>query len=213
MTEPSSSPPSDEPPARWASTALRLLSLAWVPLAASALSLVLSVASIVVATRDPEVMLILPPIVRIAQGADFDSAYLYLQPAFVSTGANDRAEVIRDLVLVVQPDGGGDAVEFTWDETARLVYDDESGEIGYEYLADPVPLLVSPTTAQSPLGLFDAPDGWAFEAGTYRLTVRASRVVAAQPLEEGFDLTLDAEQVDQLNASRGTRFLTFATGS
>jgi hypothetical protein len=85
---------------------VRFLSLAWLPLATAAVSLVLSLSSIVVATREPEVVMILPDQARVAQGEDFGFAYMYLQPAFVNTGRNNRVEVIRTMKLDVRPAAG-----------------------------------------------------------------------------------------------------------
>ena len=78
----------------------RALRFGWVPLVAAMLSLVLSVTSIYVATRQPDVLLIMPNVVRLAGGHATGYSYAYLQPAFVSTGNNDRVEVIRDMTAV-----------------------------------------------------------------------------------------------------------------
>lgn len=196
-------------PPRIRNSVLKALSLAWVPLSASLLSLILSVASIVVATREPEVLLILPDMVRVSQGRESGSAYVYLQPAYVSTGANDRVEVIRGQeLLVVTP--SGQEISFPWDEQGRLVGNDSTGELDYQYLADPAPLLVSPRTAASPVCLFDAPAGWYFEPGTYRFSVVADRVVAPEALVATFQVTIRPEDLAVLDAPGPDRFLAFA---
>src|SRR5262245_18797696 len=66
------------------------LTLKWVPLAGALLALPLSAAALWVSLQQPEVLLIMPDQVRVAQGRDSDSAYVYLQPAFVNTGGNNR---------------------------------------------------------------------------------------------------------------------------
>jgi hypothetical protein len=178
-----------------------------VPLTASFLSLALSVAAIVVSTQQPEVMLILPDQVRIAQGRSSGSAFVYLQPAFVSTGQNERVEVIRDMTLEVALDGTA-MQSFRWDEQARLVTD-EAGTLSYQYVADAVPILVSPRSASAPLCLFDAPDGWFFAPGTYTLTLLGHRVVVAEPVRATFSLTLGAEDIAFLDGPGGDQFLSF----
>ena len=189
---------------------LSFLTLSWVPLAGATLSLILSVTSIIVSTREPEVVLIVPEVVRVAQGEDYGFAYMYVQPALVSTGQNDRVEVIRDLSLLVEPEDGGESATFEWDEQARLV-PDEDGELTYQYVADALPLLVSPRSAQAPFCVFNGPDGWYFEAGTYRLTIEAQRVVASTPLRGSFEITLTEDEVATLNRSGGNRFVPLAT--
>ena len=199
-------------PAEVGRRALAFLTLSWVPLAGATLSLILSVASIIVSTREPAVLLILPDLVRVAQGEDFGYAYMYLQPTFVSTGQNDRVEVIRDITVFVEPAGGGERITFEWAERLELVLN-EDRELDYDYAGDAVPLLVSPRQAQAPLGSFQGPDGWYFEAGTYEITVEAPRVVASTPLRGSMEITFSQDAVETLNDAGGNRFLEFPTSS
>jgi hypothetical protein len=187
----------------------RFLSLGWVPLATSSLSLVLAVSSIIISTREPDVVMILPDQVRVAQGDDFGFAYMYVQPAFVNTGANNRVEVLRTMTLEVRAAGGGEPVEFYWDERGELIYDSAGGSLTYRYVADAVPLLVSPRDAQVPFAVFNGPKGWYFREGVYWVKLVAHRVVSERPLEGAFEITLTQRDVDFLLASRGRSFLTF----
>ena len=50
--------------------------------------------------------MLLPDVVRVAGGHASGSSYLYLQPAFVSTGTNERIEVIEDMALTLEPIDG-----------------------------------------------------------------------------------------------------------
>jgi hypothetical protein len=190
---------------------MRLVSFAWVPITASLVSLVLSVTNLVSANREPEILVVPPRQIRVAQGEDFGFAYVYAQPAFVHTGQNDRIEVIEDMMLRVNPAGGGAPVEFKWDEQAELVFDAESKSLNYRYVADSVPLLVSPKNAQVPLAVFNGPQGWYFKPGTHRVTLVANRVVHSAPLESTFEFTISAKDVETLSSSRGHRFLAFST--
>jgi hypothetical protein len=135
-------------------------------------------------------------------------AYVYLQPSFVSTGANDRVEVIRDMVLEVTSPAG-ERTSFSWDQELRLETDPETGALTYEYVADAVPILVGPRDAASPLSLFDAPNGWFFAPGSYTFVLAADRVVVGQPLSAQFSLTLTPENVAFLDQPGPDRFLTF----
>jgi hypothetical protein len=193
-------------PTAWAQ-ARRVLSLAWVPLVASLVSLVLSVGSIVIATRDPSVLMILPDQVRFAQGEGIGYAYAYLQPTFVSTGANDRVEVIRDITLTVRRLDDGESVELAWDEVGTFTFDPADDSLTYEYVSDAAPLLVAPDSAENPLALFQGPEGWLLTPGRYEVDVRATREVAASELEGDFQIELAEEQVAFLNEADGTRFL------
>lgn len=189
--------------------AVALVSLSWVPLAASAFAVILSVASIWVSTREPEVVVILPDVVRLVGGHATGSSYVYLQPAYVSTGVNDRIEVIADMTLVVQREDGSDRADLEWREQASLVTGPD-GALSYQYESDAVPLLVGPRSAATPLALFQAPPGWFFREGTYRFTLEADRVVSAAPLRTSFEVTLAAGDMAVLDATGPERFLAFS---
>ena len=191
--------------------AMAIVTFAWLPLVASGLAVVLSLASIYVSTREPEVVVILPEIVRLVGGTQTGASYVYLQPAFVSTGVNDRVEVISDMSLDVTPRDGSPPVEMEWASQAALETD-ENGVLSYRYEADAVPLLVGPRTAASPLALFQAPSGWFFGEGTYAFTLRAQRVVVDAPLTATFAVTIDSDDLAQLSSSESDRFLGFRIG-
>jgi hypothetical protein len=208
VTTPDAAPGAGIGVRRLRGAATAVLSLSWVPLVASALALVLSLASIYISTRDPEVVAILPDIVRLVGGRESGSSYVYLQPAFVSTGVNDRVEVIADMTLLVERADGTDATTMAWQEQASLATG-EDGLLSYRYAADAVPLLVGPRSAAMPLALFQAPRGWYFREGPYRFTLQADRVVASSPLRASFEVTLDADAMAVLDAAGPERFLAF----
>ena len=191
--------------------AVALVTFAWLPLLASALAVVLSLASIYVSTRDPEVVVILPEVVRLVGGGRSGASYVYLQPAFVSTGVNDRVEVVRDMSLHVRPSDGGEPILMEWASQAALETD-ENGVLSYRYEADAVPLLVGPRSAASPLALFQAPEGWFFGEGTYAFTLEADRVVAGGPLTATFDVTIGPDEMAALGSTDSDRFLAFPIG-
>ena len=182
-------------------------SLRWVPITASLVSLILSLTAIWVSTQQPEVTLVMPDQMRVAQGRWAGAAFVYLQPAFVSAGRNERIEVIRDMTLTVQPPSG-DAVELAWTEQVRFVGNAASGGLSYEYAGDAVPLLVSPRSAAAPVCLFQAPAGFFFGPGDYTFTLRADRVVAGAPLESRVTITLTGEHLAIIDAPDARRFVT-----
>ena len=205
------SPAEVKPPARLSKRArvglLRFLSLRWVPLTAALLSLTLSIIAIYTATQQPSVSLLMPDQVRVAQGRSSGAAYLYLQPAFVNTAQNNRVEVIESMTLhVTAPDST--SADFTWTQQLRLRTDPQTGGLTYEYVADALPLVVSPSNAASPLSLFEAPRGWFFGVGTYQFTLTADRVVAASALTARFEVTLSQADIDTLEQPGPDIFIT-----
>jgi hypothetical protein len=185
----------------------RLLTLAWIPLVASAISVVLSLTSIFISTRQPEVLMLLPDVIRVAGGHASGGSYVYLQPTFVSTGANERVEVIGDLQLTLEPVGAGPAVTLPWTEQVELVGD--GGELSYRHAADAVPLLIGPRNAAGPIGLFRAPAGWYVDAGTYDATLTASRVVGTDPLVARFRFSIPPADLGILDDVTQERFVTY----
>ncbi len=184
------------------------LTLRWVPLTAALLSLPISAAALWLSVQQPEVLVILPDQIRVVQGRQSGSAYVYLQPSFVSTGRNERVEVIRGMTLdATPPAGAGEAATFEWNQQLRLVSDPATGGLSYEYLADAVPLLVGPRSAASPLSLFDAPEGWHFGPGTYAFTLTAERVVTGDQLRATFHLTLTEDNIAFLDSPGQEQFL------
>jgi len=183
----------------------------WGSFAISLVSLLIAVNAYIQATREPQVVVIMPEIVRVAQGEDYGFAYLYLQPAFVNTAKNDRAEVIRIMALLVERVGDSSTTEsasFSWAEQATFEYDPATGELNYRWLADAAPLVVSPDRAQTPICVFNGPPGWYFEAGTYRLTLIADLVVGTEEVSGTVEIAPSESEIQTLNGSRGHRFIT-----
>ena len=87
----------------WRRLARSFLTLRWVPLTAALLSLPLSAAAILLSLQQPEVLVILPDQVRVAQGHQSGAAYLYQQPAFLSTGRNERMPSGSALICAQSP--------------------------------------------------------------------------------------------------------------
>jgi len=177
----------------------RFITLRWGPLTAALLSLPLSAAAIFLSIQQPDVLLVMADQIRVAQGRDTGSAYVYLQPAFVSTGKNERVEVIREMKLEVTPPSGGPVI-FEWTEQVRLSTA-PGGLLNTEHLDDAVPLVVSANNAVAPLCIYDAPDGFFFGPGTYRFRLVADRVVAGQPLIGEFSVSISAQEIQQLDAA------------
>lgn len=185
----------------------RFVTLRWVPLTAALLSLALSVTAIWISTQQPDVALVLPDNIRVAQGRWQGAAFTYLQPTFVSTGSNERIEVLRDMTLRVRTPGGA-MHDMAWTEQVRLVGGAGSDGLSYEYVADAGPLLVSARSAASPVCLFMAPAGFFFEPGHYTFTLVAERVVAGAPLQASFDVTLTADDIAVIDPADSRRFVT-----
>jgi hypothetical protein len=167
-------------------------------------SAILSVYTFITTSRPPDISLIVPPVVRMTQGPE--SAWLYVQPGAVSERQSDRIEVITSLKLCVAPlNGGADPVKFFWTEQGKWQYDpdNETMRTNYVFVSDPAPIVVSPSRTQLPLGLFQAPTGWMWEPGTYRVAIVAYRAVADEPVQSTFKVDLPASIVEQANNKKG----------
>ncbi len=99
---------------------------------------------------------------------------------------------------------------FEWAQVAAFVHDPATDRMNYQYVSDPEPLLVGADNAESPLGVFNGPRDWYFEAGTYEVTLVADLAVAKEEKRYApFRLAFTPEQIDQLDRSQGRTFLEF----
>ena len=179
----------------------------WVALLAAILSLTISSYTLVTTNREPDVRSLMPEQVRVAQGGS-QGAYLYLQPAFVRTGASQRSEIITDVNVHVEPVDGGPGVDFAWDEQGEWRFDPATQEVSWSYMGDPEPFVLSPERAHLFTGLFLGPPDWLFTPGAYRVTLTAERMVGSEPVQVSGEVVFTQEEIDTLNQSQGARFLT-----
>ncbi len=175
-----------------------------IPTLISIAALVVAILGYLSVTEEPEVHMILPPVVRMSQGGA--APILYVQPRFVSTGRNSRIDVITDVSVRADPMNGGVGADFTWQEEGAWTFDPTAKELTYIYLADAGPLMVSPSNPQYPVGLFVGPADWKFQAGDYRITINATRAVGSDPLTGAFTVTFTADGISTINDSQGARF-------
>jgi hypothetical protein len=180
-----------------------------VPVGIALLSLALSVYTIIEANREATVWLSAPVVVRAAVSsssftlAGVELAQLYVQPRLVSTARNDRLAVITNLALEVTAPGGDAPIPFTWREEGNWQYNPVGPTSTYYSLADPAPLVVSPSSPQRPICMFIGPPGWQWQPGSYLVTIIAERGEDAAPLRAAFTMTLPEESVESITASPG----------
>jgi hypothetical protein len=202
----------EQPITRWSERFARppALLTQWVALLAAMLSLGISSFTLVTTNREPDVRGLMPDQVRLVQGGS-QAPYLYVQPAFVRTGASQRAEIITDMTVRVEPlEGGrpsGAWADFTWTEQGEWLYDPTVRETTWSYTSDDSPFVVSPEQAQVFTGVFTGPPEWRFVPGAYRLTLTAERMVGSEPVQLSGEVVVTQEQIDTLNAGAGMRFL------
>ncbi|MCC6168813.1 MAG: hypothetical protein IT329_16445 [Caldilineaceae bacterium] len=180
----------------------------WVPIVTALISLVISLYTFVVATQAPEVRLIMPDVVRIAQGGE-SGPFVYLQPIFVNTGQSERVEVVTGVQLRVEPVDQPGGVDFVWDEQGTWLFDPNTQSLNWAFTADPGAFLVNANNAQDFTGLFIGPQAWRFAPGVYRIQVIAERATARTPLAASIEVELAQADIDYLDEAQGTRFLTF----
>lgn len=191
----------------------------WVPIIASIFSLVIAVYGLIVATEDPEVVVLMPRHVIMDDadaGADvpFAPENIFLQLSFVGTGNNNRIELISSITLRLEPEAGGPSTMLEWAEQGDWDFVDPlSGGQGhalseriYVYRGDAAPLLVGPNNAQQLLCVFPMRERYVLTPGVrYRLTLTAERVVAGKPLAASGLITVSAEEISYLKSNYRTQ--------
>jgi hypothetical protein len=169
-----------------------------IPLVVAVTSLLFSVFTWWATNRPPEVALGIPSVVRIVQ--DGDDAWVYVQPHLISTGTTDRVAVVSGLSATVSPAEGGQAVPFAWEERGTWTYDEATQALGWQFVADPSPLLVGPSTPQSPVALMESTEAMTWAPGEYRVVLTVDQVDAA-PLRTEFRVDVSEQAAAQLTDS------------
>ena len=183
----------------------------WIPIVTSLASLGIAIWSVVLTTSEPEVRLIMPEWVRIAQGGT-NSTQVLLQPTFVSLGSN-RVDVIMSMKLQVTALDGGETREFDWHDRAQLGPNvPQANGPQFQYMSDPSPLLISPENPQVPICRFITDSNWKFKPGAYRLTVVAQRAVGQLPLEMSVQVTFTPEMIKYYEENKGLNYLPLRAG-
>jgi hypothetical protein len=183
----------------------RFVWLTILPVGVALVSLALSLYNLVQTHEAPDVILTMPDRVRVTQNGD--TAFLYLQPRFVNTGDNQRNEIVGNLTVEVQPAAGEPPAIFVWNEQGAWSFDHDSRRLTWQFVADPGPLVVDPNDPQLPICLFFSPAGWAWQPGTYRVTVIAERTIHDEPLRASLEFALDQGEVEVISDGSRT-FLT-----
>lgn len=156
------------------------------PIAISIFSLCVAGLSSYFSWREPQVDLEMPPFITAWQPMDdgsSESANFWVQPYFYYPGRSQRAEVITNMRLFVDPKGDAGPIEFFWVEQGGIT----TKEYTVQPRTNPSPVVIDPTTAASPLLRFQAIPGkwedWQITPGRYKLTLRADRAVSGDPLK------------------------------
>lgn len=178
---------------------------AGVAVVTSILSIAIAVASYLNTTRPPETSLVMPKYVRISQNhpGTRTTADVTIQPTFIIPLGGERPEVITDLKLQVTKIETGETGEFRWHEIGKLTLSTEYVGVGYEYIADPSPLLITATSPQLPVVSFLYPKGWRFQVGTYRVLLIAQRSSSQAPLQGSVEIDISELQAEGLARDEG----------
>ncbi|WP_367136845.1 MULTISPECIES: hypothetical protein [Streptomyces] len=179
---------------------------AWVATLAGVLALGLSIYNLLALQREPSVDVALPHITRVAQGKD---TWLYFQPTLSTRVKTERVEVINQVELQLRPTtAGAKQPAFFWDETGSFSYNAKANSLTYQRVADPSPLLISQSTPQQPLFLFNAV-GWSFSEGRYEGTLVLKRASGQDPLKKNFCLVVSKEAATTMQGAGQYKFHDF----
>ena len=177
--------------------------VAWAALAASLISLSISVTTFMLTHRRPRVRLELPDRVRVSDWPDRGDAYIYLQLIFINVGRSTRAEVFVPRLIL--KDLGG-LVELDYVDKSKTVWDKERREVHVEYVEDASPIIVGQNSVRSELLTFKAPPGWRLRTGDYIGEVTASPTLSSKHIRGQFSFAITAEHVRVWRDSAGRRY-------
>ena len=176
--------------------------IATIPIVVSVASLLISGASFFFFLRTPQVELAMPPFISVKQ-AEYDDgssqiAELYVQPHFFYPGTSQRAEVVTNMRLFVDPKGDAAPIECIWLDQG--VWGGNNFRLTNRN--NPSPIVVDPSTAATPVAhfqpIFERWGHWQIEPGHYKLTLRADRAVSDEPLEATMNITITNAHMPQI---------------
>lgn len=181
------------------------------PIVISIISLVASILSLAITVfhfyqdyKAPSVEMFMPVYVRLgAPSPANNSQFIIVQPTFINTGTSQLREIISDLKVEVTSDADTKPVEFRWTQMGTLTVNPDTQNIDYHFLADPSALLSAPAAPIQPVGRFNGPTGWTFEARKYHITLVATRSVVQTPLIKTVDITLNDSNAQDLQRNDG----------
>jgi hypothetical protein len=171
------------------------------PVVISVVSLFISGVSFFFVLRTPQVDLEMPRYITAWQpqaDGSSQSAEFWVQPYFFYRGTSQRAEVVTNMRLFVDPKGDVGPIECIWVDQGGL----STKEFTVPARTNPSPIVIDPSTAASPLAHFQAiPEkwqDWQITPGHYKLTLRANRTVSGEPLEDSMNVTITNSFVKEM---------------
>jgi hypothetical protein len=155
-----------------------------------------------------DVKLLLSNEVHLSVGAP--RANIYVETVFVSTAANNRAEVVDDIDATLSA-SGIHSQDLVWFQTGTFdIGPIPSVEVNWQVTAlHPLPIVIDPGNPQHPTLRFRTSSSFTWIPGTYRVTVRAHRVVSHEWLEQSIYFDLSDEGVAEIIRQGDRRFTDF----
>ena len=146
--------------------------------------------------------------VRLTVGPD---AQVYLQPVFVSTAANDRAEVVDAVHATMTRTGAAEAIDLVWHQTGTFDVGPDPDYVVSWRIVDlrPGPILVTPADPGTQVLRFHTAAPFTWVPGSYRIDLVADRLVSTESLEGALSFELTEADVAEITEEGSTRFVTF----
>jgi hypothetical protein len=157
----------------------------------------LSVYNLVEAHKKPELSVTMPKHVRLTHFSDGD--FLIIQPTFAVLEDSNLTSVVSAVRLEVEPNGNV-SPQFRWTDIVRFVDKNDSHIPDWEYVNDPVPIIVTPDGPKSYHLRFDTLE---LPAGTWTMRLIAERV-GDEPLQRSFCITLTPGDVESMKKNSGS---------
>lgn len=192
----------------------RAFSLDVAALAVAAAAFVVSFLGWQSANNPADVKLVMAHVVHLSSG-ERTRASIYLQPVFISTAKNDRAEVIDEVSASLSLADKFAGQDLDWYETGDFdVGPYPSYTINWQIIdRNPEPLAITAGTPQSSVLRFLTRSEFQWAVGTYRVELRAHRVVSRDPLVGVLQFELSEADVQEIMAEGPGRFNSFKARS
>jgi hypothetical protein len=175
----------------------------WIASLTALAALVISTIVLVRQSGYPEIIVTLPPRIRVEiDDSTSNPNLMFIQPTFSVVEKTDRVGLVSSMRVELKKRGGPEELRLQWDETGEWRLNPEGRGTTYEFMADPTPLVITQEAPRSPQALFQT--NGKYTAGTWDAMLIVNRAADQPDLKIPFCLIMQEELVNRMNERLGS---------
>jgi hypothetical protein len=176
----------------------------WTTVVTAVAALVLSITTYRQLNHRPDIQMVMPKLIRIAQSDTY--TWLYIQPSFTVQEKTDLTGVVSSVRVALRGPPGTNRPRFYWWGVAAFSQNNGQG-LSYGYLADPAPLVVTQDKPQAQYLRFNSLVP-VFTIGRWNGSLIVDRQ-GQSPLSTSFCIDMSASALQQIQQAQGNTWYLF----